>query len=170
MQALSAIDDFYKRADPWGYQEHPDDAIRKDTILSILKDPMITGRESFEVALDIGAGEGWITKDLPAARIYGIETSDNAAARFPENVRRIKEPREKYDLITVTGMMYSHYNFHTFIKWVERSANGIVLLCNIQEWEVPIVRENRIKWNQIHEETFPYREYNQQLRVYDFTA
>ena len=88
MQSKDEIEKEYQTPDPWGFQTHPDDAARKQIILNALtlgaNKPM-----RFKRALDIGAGEGWITKDLPADEIFGFEISDTAASRFPANVKRV---------------------------------------------------------------------------------
>lgn len=158
MEQKSELEKWYSKKDPWEYEKTVDDVLRKDIILS-----KITGK--YLRALDIGCGEGWITKDLPAKEIYGIELSDNAAKRFPKNVKRIIKPEGKYDLIIATGVLYQHYDHQTFIQWIKDHASGLVLLCNIKEWEVPLDLPNEQE-----NVEFPYREFTQKLRIYDFTA
>lgn len=153
------LDKFYETPDPWGFKKNPDDKIRKEKILSVLKPYGL-----FERALDVGAGEGWITKDLPADIIEAIELSEVASSRIPDPVKVIKFPTGNYDLIVATGVLYKHYNGIEFLKMIKEFSNYIILTCNIQEWEIP---ETRDLGKQVYFETFPYREYAQALRVFE---
>ncbi len=161
MQDVREIEASYQTPDPWGYQTNPEDAYRKDMILSLLN-----GRR-FKRALDIGAGEGWITRDLPADHLFGYEVSDTAASRFPVFVRRETKPSGKYDLIIACGVMYSHYDWRRFIDLIKEHASGVVILCNIEAWEVPEVAELGVP---LMEGTFPYREFIEKLRFYDTSS
>lgn len=156
-QSKQDLEDFYSTSDPWGYQDNSDDIVRKQIILDAL-----TPFAPFKRALDIGCGEGFITKDLPAKVIEGIEISDTASERLPSNVKRVKEPKGKYDLIICTGMLYEQYDYEQFIKWIEEHANGIILTCNIKGWEHNPLPSGAM----IHLYEFPYRTYTQSLKVY----
>lgn len=158
-QLKEDIETWYSRKDPWDYENNRDDLGRKGVILGAIKGMR------FKRALDIGCGEGWITKDLPADEIHGIEISDNASLRLPSNVKRVTEPEGKYDLIIATGVMYSHYDHEKFVKWIKKHASGVVILCNIKEWEVPtdIPKE-------MGNAEFPYREFTQILRYHDLAS
>lgn len=147
----------YATPDPWGYQTHPDDLERKDRILEAANQQS----HFFARALDIGAGEGWITGHLPALCKYAIETSDTAASRFPEDVIRIDEPEGVYDLVLATGVLYLHYDVRLFHEWIIEYATGVILTCNLEDSEVPLPLEP------IYEERFPYRGRVQHLCVYD---
>lgn len=160
MQSKSEIETWWSTPDAWGYQTNSDDKLRKEIILEVL-----SSFGQFKKALDIGAGEGWITSDLPADKIYGIEISDNAAARFPKNVVRITEPKGKYDLIICTGMLYQHYDYRTFQGWIEDHAEDIVLTSSIKEWEMNELPKEK----QIHVQEFKYRDYTQILRVFKWS-
>lgn len=153
----------YQTPDPWGYQTNPDDIKRKEIILKCLTDL----DKCFHRALDIGAGEGWITKDLPAWEIFGLEESDTAAARFPQNVIRVEKPQGMYDLIIATGVLYGHYDWRRLLNYIMCHASGIVLTCHLEKVEVPEVA--RIP-NQIYETKFSYRGEVEKLRIYDFTT
>ena len=99
MQSKEELEEWYKTPDPWAYQITEDDAKRKEIILEMLP-------YNYQRALDIGCGEGFITANLPAADIHGIEISDTAASRFPWNVKRVLEPVGVYDLVITTGTLY----------------------------------------------------------------
>lgn len=156
-QSKQDLDTWYNAEDPWGYKTDPEDAYRKKQILDALNP-----HAPFKRALDIGAGEGFITGDLPAKTIEAIEISDNAAKRLPNNVKRVVNPEGKYDLIVCTGMLYDQYDHHTFLSWIRSHAGGIVLTCNIKDWEINTLPSEY----QIHEVEFNYRTYEQTLRVY----
>ncbi len=157
MQTKTDIEDWYKTADPWGYETNPDDLDRKKRILKAIP------RGYYPRAIDIGCGEGWITKDLPADKIDGIEWSDTAAERLPDNVRRVLKPIGYYDLIIVTGVLYKQYDYEQIMSWVasHRTRDSVVVTCHIKDWEqeLPIMRAE-------HVEEFPYRNYTQVLRVF----
>ena len=161
MQAKDSLDTFYKVMDPWGYRRNPDDRVRKENILAALEP------NQYQRALDIGAGEGFITEDLPANEVHAIEWSDRAARRLAEHITRVGEPEGKYDLVVATGVLYPHYHYGRMHWWIDRCASKTVLTCNIKAWEVPLESKHL---KQVHEEEFPYREYVQKLRIYESTA
>lgn len=154
MQSKEALEHWHKNKDPWGYETNPDDIARKAKILRYLS-PW-----NFTRALDIGAGEGFITKDLPSSLIHAIEISDNASKRFPKNVKRVKKPIGEYDLIIATGVFYDQYDWQQMHEWIIKHSKGIILTSNIKSWEHPL------PLTPIHEEDYPYREYTQHLCIY----
>lgn len=156
MQTKQDLEQWHATKDAWGYETNPEDAKRKTKILSLLKPA--------KRALDLGAGEGFITRDLPAKEIYAIEISDNAASRFPKHVKRIHKPEGKYDLIIATGVFYDQYNWTQMHYWIYKHANGQVLTSNIKSWEHPL------DIAPVYEEDYPYREYTQHLCLYDFAT
>lgn len=93
MQAKKELEQWYKGIDPWGYTSTQDDFDRRTYITET------ANQYSPERVLDIGAGEGFITKLLKSNNIEAIELSDKAASRLPENVKRVKKPAGKYDMI-----------------------------------------------------------------------
>lgn len=156
MQSKDDLEEFYSKSDPWGYETTADDFIRKQKILDAL-----SFHAPFKRALDIGCGEGFITQDLPAKEIHGIELSDKAAKRLPKTIKRVKEPQGEYDLILATGILYAQYDYAKFINWINDHAKGIVLTCNIESWEV-----GKVDRREVHTYEFPYRTYTQVLRVF----
>jgi hypothetical protein len=162
MQSKAEIEEWYTKPDPWGYEGTQDDIDRRSIILRTCGEAMFYDR-----ALDIGSGEGFITAHLPAKEIEAYEISDNAAARLPWNVRRVIKPTGKYDLIIVMGMMYAHYDFPMFLRMIREHADGLVILCNIKEWEVKEVCQ---LGEPVETFEFPYREFTEVMRVYDFAS
>lgn len=159
MQSKYELEQWYEKKDPWGYEKNPDDKFRKDLILTAVKG-------KYERALDIGAGEGWITKDLPAKEIHAIELSDEASKRFPDTITRIFEPKGTYDLIIACGVLYEQYDWKQMLKWIEESATDTVLTCNILSWEMGL--PNLPDFNMVYETTFPYRDYKEHLCLYRY--
>lgn len=157
-QSKEELEVFYKEPDPWGYTTNPEDIRRKKTILDNLQG-------TYKKALDLGCGEGWITKDLPAEEIYGYDISDYATSRFPKNVKKWDQTG-KFDLVLATGVLYKHYSWEWFLTTIKNVSCGTVLLCNIAEWEVPEVERLGTPVKVIE---FPYREYTERIRIYDFT-
>lgn len=179
MQDPREIEAFYGKPDPWGYQTNPEDENRKRIIMELLREQLkMLGKERYDQALDIGAGEAWITKDLPAKRLYGYELSDNAAMRFPKNVLRVQDQdliREdvKFDLVIATGVLYGHYDWPRFVEMIRRHATGTVLLCNILDWRVPAALTTMVGAGDfvlVHGGEFKYREYTEEILIYETAA
>jgi hypothetical protein len=157
MQSKEELENWYLREDPWNYKTTKDDYFRKEKILSLLK--------KYDKALDIGCGEGFITKDLPANEIFGIELSDNASLRLPSNITRLIQPVDTYDLVMTTGTLYQQYNHQQITNWIKQSASHHILVGGIKDWMI---------WSEfgeiINEIEFQYREYTQIIRLYEITA
>ena len=157
IQTKEELDVWYKQPDPWSYETTYDDSIRKKNILSLLN--------VYDTALDIGCGEGFITRDLPANKIFGIEISDVAAERFPNNVTRIYEPIGKYDLVMTTGTLYQQYDHQKIRNWIIQSSKKHILIGGIRDWMI---------WSDygkiINEIEFNYREFIQIVRLYEVSA
>lgn len=157
MQSKQDLEHWYSKNDPWQYESNSEDLKRKTRILSHLKN-------TYKRALDIGAGEGFITRDLPAKTIHAIEISDKAASRLPKPIERVHEPQGKYDLIIATGVFYDQYDWKKMHQWIMQHAIGTVLTSNIKSWE------HQLPQKPIFEETYTYREYEQHLCLYDFST
>jgi len=128
----SWFETWYTKADPWNYRSTPDDSQRKSIILETLQPYGL-----FQRALDIGCGEGFITEDLPATSIDGLEISDKAAARLSPKVRRVLVPDGHYDLVITTGTLYREYDHVQIASWINTCATRLVLVCGIRDWLLP---------------------------------
>jgi len=155
---MNPLDTWYSQPDPWGYQTNNHDINRKERLIMLAN---FFG--PFERCLDIGAGEGWITKDYPAKEIHGYEKSDLAAARFPPNVGRPIPIVGKYDLVCATGVFYAHYPWDIFLGLVKEHASKYVLVSSIRDWEVECVEQIG---TEIARQEYPYREFIQCTRVF----
>lgn len=161
MQSKEELDSWYDNVDPWQYETHPDDIYRKNFYLTVLSD---LSSDKWKRALDIGAGEGFITRDLPADEIHAIELSDQAASRLPKNITRVNEPNGKYDLVISTGTLYSQYNHVEIYNIIKNCSCETVLIGGIVDWLIPYSFGTFIKSFK-----FPYREYLACLNVYEIS-
>lgn len=160
MQSKAELETWYRSKDPWEYETTADDEMRKRKILDTIK----KHRSHYKRALDVGAGEGFITRDLPAEVIHAVEVSDNASLRLKTPISRVLEPEGEYDLIIATGVFYSQYDWKQMQRWILDHASGLVLTCNIKEWEHPL------PITPFYEEEFKYRNYTQHLCLYEFST
>ena len=155
------MNDHYQTPDPWGYKSNLHDIHRRDRILEVLED-----FAPFCKALDIGCGEGWITKELPSRTTVGFDISEVALQRVPNSIRKTCSPAEiigQFDLVTATGVLYRHYEPAPLLRLIKRVASHIILTCHITRIEI---RDINIIGKQIYEETFPYRNSTETLRVF----
>jgi hypothetical protein len=171
MQPYQEIENHYNNPDPWGYKSSPDDLKRKNKIVNIAKQFAPTPDCEYKMALDIAAGEGWITGALPAGFKIGYELSIQARARMPNSVVPVSSVNGKYDLVIATGCMYLHYDYKEFLSIINRCSNNIVITCNIKDWEITLLKDEKymmdnLHLKQIYSEEFPYLQYTQQLRVF----
>ena len=157
MQTKEELENWYAVPDPWLYLQTEDDTRRKNIILDLLG--------KYKRALDIGCGEGFITTDLPAIDIHGIEISDNAARRLPWNVKRVQQPEGVYDLVMTTGTLYQQYNHEQIAEWIRRAAYRHVLIAGIKDWLVPYNFGTPIAAKE-----FQYRQYTQSVILYEVSA
>lgn len=146
IQTKEELEIWYKEEDPWGYFSSLEDDKRKAVLLSEIPE------RKYKRVLDIGCGNGFITKDLPGEQIVGIDISEKAikyAKKKFEN-ERIKfeclsifelnnRDLQKFDLIVITGVLYPQYigNSNSLIYLIiDRllSHNGVLVSVHISEW------------------------------------
>jgi hypothetical protein len=158
MQSKEELENWYRHPDPWKYETTQDDLFRKEQILQML--PM-----RYERAIDIGCGEGFVTKDLPAIETHGIEISDLAASRLPWNVKRVHAPEGLYDLVMTTGTLYTQYNHEQIVEWIRKCSCRHILIAGIREWLMPYTFGNVLA-----KKEFKYREYVQSVTLYEVST
>lgn len=158
MQSKEELENWYKFPDPWAYETTQDDLDRKEKIISML--PI-----RYQRAIDIGCGEGFVTRDLPATEIHGIEISDLAAGRLPWNVKRVHAPEGLYDLVITTGTLYAQYNHEQIVEWIKKCSCRHILIAGIKDWLMPYSFGNVISRTE-----FPYRQYIQSVILYEVSA
>ena len=161
MQTKQQLDNWYKKKDPWQYESHPDDMYRKNFYLAVLEDI----GPYFDTALDLGAGEGWITKDIPAKQIHALEISDEAAQRLPNNVERVSSVTSKYDLVMATGVLYAQYDHESIAASIHEASDigTLVFIGGIKTWLKPHTFGTKV-----HEYCILYREYESVIQIWEY--
>jgi len=177
LQPLKELENFYDNSDPWGYEINPDDLKRKNIILSEIPE------RKYERVLDIGCGQGFITRDLPGKSIIGVDISAKAIVQANFNQSQIHNRKNisfiqssifeltshmsnTYDLIVITGVLYAQYigEGKTLIyKIVNQflADDGILICSHINDWYTL-----RFPYLTLERYYFDYREYTQCLEVY----
>jgi trans-aconitate methyltransferase len=172
LQPIDDLEEWHKKDDPWGYENNPEDIKRRDILLSEIPE------RSYKNVLDIGCGQGFVTKRLPGDRIIGVDVSQEAIkkAQVFEN-ERIKFIQGslfqlnkiftgKFDLIIITGVLYPQYVgnsltlvYRIFDKLLE--ASGILVSVHINDWY-----KARFPYLLLDVFSYDYREYIHRLEVY----
>ena len=173
LQSKSEIEEWHKAADPWGYESNPDDARRKLILLSEL--PV----RKYDSVLDIGCGQGFVTRDLPGKSILGVDVSEEAiqfANRYATERINFRAgdlfhldlvlDRSSFDLVLITGVLYPQYigDAHTLIyEIVDRllADNGVLVSVHVNEWY-----KARFPYLVLKEHSYGYRQYHHRLEVY----
>jgi hypothetical protein len=161
MQTKSDLELWYNTPDQWNYFNNPEDTKRRQKILNVLK-PF----GQFNTALDIGAGEGFITRILPAKKIFFQELSDLASSRQPQEFERVTFLTNlTFDLVIATGIFYPQYDYEEMQDFAIRTLKkgGVLLTVHIASWEKEI--DNPLL-QEFYSEKYPYREYTHVLRMY----
>ncbi len=176
VQLVEDLDRLYEASDPWNYETTPDDNERKNRLVSLL--PVRHCRR----ALDIGCGNGFVTVELPAAEIVGIDISSQAirhaqarlaqrrdAARFDFRAGSLFDlsPTEvgTYDLVLITGVLYPQYigSGFSMVRLIIDDlldAGGHLVSCHIDEWS-----PWRFPYTTIDVSYYRYRDYTHRLEV-----
>lgn len=159
------LEQVYDKADPWSYQTNPADIERKKIILDI-----VNSYGPFERALDLGCGEGWITQDIQAKEIYGMEFSKQAISRWPKNIKKWNGDIGDFDLVLATGVLYENYDWWAFVNYMNEKGRKYIVTSNISNREFWKATES-IQGELIQVQHFPYirseqEQFTQRLRVY----
>ncbi len=172
LQPINELENWYKQDDPWKYENNSDDLNRKNILLSEI--PV----KDYRNVLDIGCGQGFITRDLPGKNILGVDISLEAInkARLYQSQRinflhsSIFELQnkltDKYDLIIITGVLYPQYigNSYNLIytvldKLLDKS--GVLVSVHIEDWY-----KLRFPYLMLKEYFYKYRDFTHRLEVY----
>lgn len=168
------LEDWYDSEDPWDYETTPDDTKRLEHIKLAVPNLEYTN------SLDIGCGNGFITRNLPGSNVYGIDISENAIS---EARKKDQNPNHYYiegsifdlpnlnfpqmDLILITGTFYQFYlgkGLKLGMVLIDSllKPGGVLVSSHIHEWY-----EFRFPYLTISREWFSYRNYYQILEVYN---
>lgn len=166
METRNELNEQYESRDPWGYISNRDDWFRSELIQSVILHK-ISHRVLLESVLDLGCGEGFITRNLFGSKIYGYDESDVAMSRLPMNVIRLKKEEitaRKYDLVVATGVIYPHYDWEWLIKTIKKCASGLVLTCHLKDVEHKYIGQIG---KQTFDMEFDYRDSREKLRLFE---
>ena len=172
IQDRKELEEWHSIEDPWGYENSSEDEKRKQILLSEIPE------EKYSSVLDIGCGQGFITRELPGSKILGIDISFEAIerARKFQNKRLTFEQasifelpnldHESYDLIVITGVIYPQYvgkSLNLLYHYVNQilKDDGVLVSVHINEWY-----SARFPYLQTKLISYPYREFTHRLEVY----
>jgi len=169
-------DEYEKNLDPWGYETNPSDAVRRQWFQNF------SSSIPKSRSLDIGAGVGFISKDIETNEYVGLDISPTSTSELNAYFERIgKNNTHKaiegsvldleilnlgtFDFIISTGVFYEHYlgknrsNLESQINSV--SDYGTYLLTiHIADWKTLIPSLGFIE---IDRWQYPYREFTHEL-------
>lgn len=153
------MEDLYENPDPWGFfSESEDDRRRLDRTLHVVG----WGYRTYSRALDVGCGEGYITRQLPAAEVHGIDLSEKALSRLPGNVVPVQAPVGKYDLVISTNTMYAQYDYEAIYRTIMSAASRFIVIGGISEWLI-----NKDWGRQIHFVVIPYKRDSMKISIFE---
>ncbi len=172
LQPMDELNAWHQQPDPWDYSSNYEDAKRKEILLN-----ETTGK-NFKNVLDIGCGQGFITKDLTGDKIWGIDISESAiqhALQFTNSRINFKQGsifeinklfNIKFDLVVITGVLYPQYigNSQNLIyllidQILERE--GLLISVHINEWY-----SCRFPYLKVKQLYYDYRQYTHNLEIY----
>jgi SAM-dependent methyltransferase len=176
--SLFNTDEYLESIDPWGYEENPDDLLRKEYFSNFLP------KENFSRVLDIGVGTGFVTRDLDFEHFIGIDISPTAV-KFLNNYFENSGKKEThkvfqksildsdfadigvFDLVIITGVLYPHYlgeNRSVVADNLSKVTNmgSIVILVHISEWK-PFTLDS--SFVELDRWLYPYRTFMHEISV-----
>ena len=156
MQTKQDLELWYQIPDQWGYFSNPEDLRRRELIFSLIPEHVI-----YKKAIDIGCGEGFITRAIPASIVHGLDLSDTAVSRLPKDIKAVIHPEDKYNLVVSTGTLYQQYDHKSIYDTIMSCASEHILISGISDWLIDYDFGEVI--NTI---SFPYREFNQRTTLY----
>lgn len=177
IQSRTELETFHSTPDPWGYEQNEHDRRRKAMLLSEIP------QHRYGVTVDVGCGQGFVTRDLPGDVVLGVDLAEeairqarqSASARIsfaqgslfelPKVLERQKI-QQGVDLLVITGVLYpqyigkSHALVYTLVDSVLREG-GILISVHIASWY-----RARFPYLMLKNVFYDYREYTHNLEVY----
>lgn len=172
IQPIKELENWNKNSDPWDYENNNEDKKRKNILLSEIPEKI------YKNVLDIGCGQGFITRDLPGEDVLGIDISSeaiNKAKVYETKSLKFKQASlydlesleiEKFDLVIITGVLYPQYignSLNLIYSIIDNILNnkGTLISVHINEWY-----KARFPYLLLKEYFYDYREYTHRLEVY----
>lgn len=172
IQKKEELEQWHNYEDPWGYNSNADDLVRKDILLNEIPDI------EYKKVLDIGCGQGFITRDLPGKIVYGVDISQSAidfANKITNDRVQFKQGsifeidklfEIKFDLIIITGVLYSQYigkSSSLIYLLIDKilEDDGILISVHINEWY-----SSQFPYLKVKQLYYDYREYTHNLEIY----
>lgn len=169
-------DEYENSLDPWGYETNPSDVVRRQWFEAFSRSISKTR------TLDIGAGVGFISKDIKTNEYIGLDISQTSTAELNAYFQKVGKAEthkairgsvldlEKMDLgtfdfIISTGVFYEHYlgknknNLESQINSVT-SYGTYLLTIHIADWPTLIPNLGFIELDRWQ---YPYREFTHEL-------
>jgi SAM-dependent methyltransferase len=169
-------DEYENSLDPWGYEANPNDAVRRRWF-EAFSSPISKSR-----TLDIGAGVGFISRDITTNEYVGLDISETSTSELNAYFRKVgKDNTHKairgsvldldkmnlgiFDFIIGTGVFYEHYlgknrnNLESQINSVS-SYGTYLLTVHIADWPTLIPTLDFIELDRWQ---YPYREFTHEL-------
>ena len=172
LQPAEELECRHQSHDPWNYEKSSDDRLRRNILLSEL--PV----RDYDRVLDIGCGQGFITRDLPGKRIIGTDISQLAIEKAKQHeCERLHFTQSslfelaqtvtgKQDLVVITGVLYPQY-VGASLSLVYRiidgllAEGGILASVHIDSWY-----RARFPYLMLKEHFYSYRDYTHRLEIY----
>ena len=172
IQPIKELENWNKNFDPWDYENNYEDKKRKNILLSEIPP------RNYKNVLDIGCGQGFITRDLPGNNILGIDISREAIKKAKKyETSRVKFQDAslydignldigEFDLVIITDVMYPQYIgnslnlIYLIIDKILRKR-GTLISVHINEWY-----KARFPYLLLREYFYNYREFVHRLEVY----
>jgi SAM-dependent methyltransferase len=169
-------DEYENSLDPWGYETNPSDAVRRQWFETFSRSI------SKSRTLDIGAGVGFISRDIKTNEYVGLDISQTSTSELNAYFQKVgKEKTHKairgsvldlekmdlgtFDFIISTGVFYEHYlgknrnNLESQINSVS-SYGTYLLTIHIADWPTLIPNFDFIELDRWQ---YPYREFTHEL-------
>lgn len=172
LQSIRELESWHENKDPWNYDGNDFDTLRRQVLLDEIS------KKEYNNVLDIGCGQGFITKKLKGKKVTGIDISQQAI-KHANSINQSEVEflqcsifditnvfQEKFDLILITGVLYSQYIgkssnlIYTLVDQV-LEKDGHLLCVHIKEWY-----NCNFPYLKLKEINYPYRDYDHKLELY----
>lgn len=91
---------------------------------------------------------------------------------IPSPVILVDQPIGEYDLILAAGVLYPHNKIRDIYQTIKKHCSKIIVTCSLRAFEDSevfhqIAELRFLKGREMRVETFPYGDYQQQIRVFN---